>query len=72
MRVSEILILPDEDALWKVFQQAYRAAIQHYRLGAWYQDAHLANGLPTHIQFSALQAFWPGKASSPLVPAHSQ
>ncbi|DBB06862.1 TPA: hypothetical protein ACH3X3_009521 [Trebouxia sp. C0006] len=45
---------------WEVFQDAYRAVMQHYRSGAWYDDADIVNGRTLHQQFQSLQAFWPG------------
>ena len=44
-----------------MFEEAYTAALQHYKLGSWYHDAHIGTGQPTHMQFTALQAFWPGE-----------
>ncbi len=45
---------------WEVFQDAYRAVMQHYRSGAWYDDADIVTGRTLHQQFQSLQAFWPG------------
>ena len=45
---------------WDVFQDAYRAVMQHYRSGPWYDDADIGNGRSLHQQFQSLQAFWPG------------
>lgn len=60
------LLRAGEDKYWGVFAEAYQAALQHYKLGAWYHDAHASNGQPTHIQFTALQAFWPGEVPTPF------
>lgn len=53
-------ILFDEPAYWAAFHKAYLAAQRFLRTGNWYQDADLRTGRPTHRQFGALQAFWPG------------
>ncbi|GAQ84904.1 Glycosyl hydrolase family 47 [Klebsormidium nitens] len=53
-------ILFDEPAYWASFHKAYLAAQRFLRTGNWYQDADLRTGRPTHRQFGALQAFWPG------------
>ncbi|DBA85723.1 TPA: hypothetical protein ACH3X1_005291 [Trebouxia sp. C0004] len=45
---------------WEVFQGAYRGVMQHYRSGAWYDDADIVTGRTMHQQFQSLQAFWPG------------
>jgi len=45
-----------------MFAEAYAAALRAYRFagGAWYHDADIFSGRPTHYQFNSLQAFWPG------------
>lgn len=55
---------------WDVFQGAYRAVMQHYRRGPWYDDADIVTGRTLHQQFQSLQAFWPGAPLlSPSPPA---
>ena len=50
-----------------MFAEAYVAALRAYRFvgGAWYHDADIFSGRPTHYQFNSLQAFWPGVAPAP-------
>lgn len=45
-----------------MFQTAYTAALRHYRSGAWYPNADIYSGALTHMQFTSLQAFWPGES----------
>ena len=44
-----------------MFQAAYTAAIRHYKDGPWYPSADIWRGSHTQIQFTSLQAFWPGE-----------
>ncbi|EIE19324.1 seven-hairpin glycosidase [Coccomyxa subellipsoidea C-169] len=53
-------ILFGEMEYWEMFQAAYTAAIRHYRDGTWYPQADIWMGAHTHLQFTSLQAFWPG------------
>jgi hypothetical protein len=43
-----------------MFEAAYTAALRHYKVGAWYPAADIWLGAHTHLQFTSLQAFWPG------------
>jgi len=53
-------ILFGDEEYYTIFQRAYLAAIQSYRSGPWYHDADIRTAQPTHLQFTSLQAFWPG------------
>lgn len=44
-----------------MFKAAYTAAIRHYKDGPWYPSADIWRGSHTQIQFTSLQAFWPGE-----------
>ena len=49
---------------WHMFESAYTAVMRHYRMGLpWYHDADIRTGRPTQLQFTSLQAFWPGGLS---------
>ena len=45
---------------WHMFEAAYTAALGHYKAGSWYPSADIFLGARTHMQFTSLQAFWPG------------
>lgn len=45
-----------------MFEAAYTAALRHYKAGSWYANADIFLGVRTHMQFTSLQAFWPGAA----------
>ena len=45
---------------WDMFSAAYTAAIRHYKDGPFYPHADIWMGTHTHLQFTSLQAFWPG------------
>jgi mannosidase alpha-like ER degradation enhancer 1 len=53
-------ILTGKYPYWKMFTEAYDAAITYYKKGPWYVDVNMRTGNPTHYQFNSLQAFWPG------------
>ena len=55
-----LMLAAGQQEYWDVFQDAYRAVMQHYRSGVWYDDADIVNGRSMHQQFQSLQAFWPG------------
>ena len=51
-----------------MFQEAYVAALRHYKADAWYHATDIWTGSATHLQFTSLQAFWPGvKLTSCLI-----
>ena len=60
IRMGHVCCAAGQQEYWDVFQDAYRAVMQHYRSGAWYDDADIGNGRSLHQQFQSLQAFWPG------------
>ncbi|CAL8468306.1 g7846 [Coccomyxa elongata] len=53
-------ILFGEVEYWDMFRAAYTAAIRYYKDGRWYPSADIWSGTRTHLQFTSLQAFWPG------------
>ena len=55
------IFLAGQTAYWNVFEEVYRAVMQHYRAGPWYDDADIVTGQSMHQQFQSLQAFWPGQ-----------
>lgn len=52
-------ILFGGDEYWNMFQCAYTAVQQYFRLGPWYHEADMRTGKATYWQFTSLQAFWP-------------
>ncbi|KAK3260378.1 hypothetical protein CYMTET_30660 [Cymbomonas tetramitiformis] len=53
-------ILFGEDEYYDMFHDAYLAVLKHMKHGPWYHEANMNTARPTHLQFSSLQAFWPG------------
>ncbi len=51
-----------EAEYWDMFRAAYTAAIRYYKDGPWYPSADIWSGTRTHLQFTSLQAFWPGES----------
>lgn len=61
MQMHHQAAVAGQTAYWEVFQEVYRAVMQHYRSGPWYDDADIVTGHSMHQQFQSLQAFWPGQ-----------
>ena len=42
------------------FESAYAAVLRHLKHGAWYVEADMNSGQPSHLQFQSLHSFFPG------------
>ena len=49
-----------DEEYYDIFTDAYVAVMKNYHDDGWYHEAHLDTGAATHLQATALQAFWPG------------
>lgn len=62
---TRLVLIPcaGERQFFTMFKSAYTAAMRHYRTsGGWYPMADIWLGMPTHRQFTSLQAYWPGSS----------
>lgn len=60
--IKHYLLFPEDSDFWKMFTVAYAGVQQHSRVGGWYVDVGMSQGLSGHVRnvFESLMAFFPG------------
>ncbi len=60
--IKHYLLFPEDSDFWNMFSAAYEGVQEHSRVGDWYVDVGMGQGLNGHVRqvFESLMAFFPG------------
>ena len=60
--IKHYLMFPEDTDFWHMFSVAYAGVQEHSRVGEWYVDVGMGQGLTGHVRyvFESLMAFFPG------------